>query len=82
MVRLETVQLYASHYCNGVVTSVDLMPVATANGPQTLMRLSFRVRMDSLGGMFGGFKRHVGRGKIVDQVAAGLELVRRAVAEA
>jgi len=81
MVRLETVQLYASHYCNGVVTSVDLMPVSTETGPQTLMRLSFRVRMDSLGGMFGGFKRHVGRGKIVDQVAAGLELVRHAVAE-
>jgi len=82
LVRLETVQLYASHYCNGVVTSIDLMPVVTETGPQTLMRLSFRVRMDSLGGMFGGFKRHVGRGKIVDQVAAGLELVRDAVAGA
>lgn len=80
-VRLETVQLYASHYCNGVVTAVDLVPVATATGPQTLMRLSFRVRMDSLGGILGGFKRHVGRGKIVEQVSAGLELVRRAVAD-
>jgi hypothetical protein len=80
IVRIETTQLYASHYCNGLVTSVDLIPIQTATGPQTLMRLTFRVRMDSLGGFFGGLKRHIGRGRVVEQVADGLERVRAAVA--
>jgi hypothetical protein len=79
IVRIETTQLYASHYCNGLVTSVDLIPVQTANGQETLMRLTFRVQMDSLGGFFGGLKRHIGRGRVVEQVASGLEKIRGAV---
>ncbi len=76
--RIETTQLYASHYCDGLVTGFDLIPIQDQAGPATLLRLTFRVRMDSLGGIFGGLKRKIGRGKIVEQVADGLERIRTA----
>jgi hypothetical protein len=77
--RIETVQLYASHYCDALVTSVELVPVTTNGVDATLMRLTFRAEMDSLGGVLGGLKRKIGRSRVVEHVAAGLERIRAAV---
>lgn len=77
--RIETVQIYASHYCEGLVTSVDLVELPATNGAATLMRLTFRAQVDALGGFFGGLKRSIGKSRVVEQVAHGLERVRSTV---
>jgi hypothetical protein len=76
VVRIETVQLYASHYCDGLVSSVDLHELPDESGPRTLVRLTFRTQVDAFGGLLGGLKRRVGRSKMVEQLAAGLERLR------
>lgn len=75
-VRIETVQLYASHYCEGLVTSIDLYALPETDGARTLLRLTFRTQVDALGGLLGGLKRKVGRARMVEQLAAGLERLR------
>jgi hypothetical protein len=77
--RIETIQLYASHYCEALVTSIDLVPIQTVAGEATMMRLTFRAQMDSMGGLLGGLKRRIGRSRVVEHVAEGLERIRGAV---
>jgi hypothetical protein len=77
--RIETIQLYASHYCESLVTGIDLVELPGKGGPATLMRLTFRAQVDSLGGLFGGIKRSIGRSRLVDNLSAGLGRVRETV---
>lgn len=74
--RIETVQIYASHYCESLVTAVDLYELPPQHGSATLMRLTFRARVDALGGIFGGLKRSIGRGRVVGNLETGLLRVR------
>jgi hypothetical protein len=76
VVRIETVQLYASHYCEGLVTSIDLLSLGGTVGNATLVRLTLRAQVDSFTGMMGSLKRRVGRARVVEQLAQGLELLR------
>jgi hypothetical protein len=78
--RIETVQIYASHYFDGLVTAVDLAEVATEIGPATLVRIAFRARLDFFGGVLGGIKRKVGRSRTVKELAENLERLRAAYA--
>jgi hypothetical protein len=59
------------------VTSIDLIALP---GPTdaTLVRLTFRAQVDGFGGLMGAVKRKVGRSKMVEQLAAGLERMRSA----
>jgi hypothetical protein len=79
--RIETVQIYASHYCDALVTGIDLFELPGQQGVATLMRLTFSARVDSLGGMFGGIKRSVGRSKLVGNLTTGLERVRDTIGD-
>jgi hypothetical protein len=75
-VRIDTIQLYASHYCEGLVASIDLAALPDEAGPRTLVRLTFRTQVDGLGGLLGAMKRKVGRTRMVAQLVAGLERLR------
>jgi hypothetical protein len=75
-VRIDTIQIYASHYCEGLVASIDLQALPDENGPRTLVRLTFRTQVDGLGGLLGAVKRKVGRSRMVAQLVEGLEQLR------
>jgi len=74
---IETTQLYASHYCEGLVARIDLYELQRAETPRTLVRITFRAQVDAFSGMLGGLKRKVGRTKMVEQLASGLEKLRQ-----
>jgi hypothetical protein len=76
VVRIETVQLYASHYCEGLVASIDLHELPYDGGPRTLVRLSFRTQVDAFGGILGGMKRKIARSRMLEQLVSGLERLR------
>jgi hypothetical protein len=78
--RIETIQIYASHYFDGLATAVDLAEVPTEVGPATLVRITFRARLDLFEGLLGGIKRRVGRSRTVEELAGNLERLRAAYA--
>lgn len=78
--RIETVQFYASHYFDGFVTAIDFVEVASERGPATLIRITFRARLDLFTGLLGGLKRKLGRSRTVKELAENLERLRAAYA--
>ena len=80
--RVETVQIYANHYFEGLVTALDFDEVTTPRGPATLVRLSFRSRLDIFDGLLGGLKRRIALSRTTEEVGKNLEQMRAAYAPA
>jgi hypothetical protein len=76
LVRVETVQIYATHYFDGLVTAIDLVPLPIGERGSTLVRVSVIARLDLFTGILGAIKLRSARSKMVDGLAECLERAR------
>src|SRR4030095_16618315 len=80
LVRVETVQIYATHYFDGLVTAIDLVPVPLGDCGATLVRVSVFARLDLFTGVLAPIKSRTAKSHMVDALADSLDRIRASFA--